>query len=79
MKKKRHGAVYGGRLHSAFALMNLKPANVLGGRRIRHPSKEGSEIAHKANIVALRIGSQAAHGHVFEHALAQSADRAFDR
>jgi len=77
--QRRHGAVYGGRLHSAFALMNLKPANILGGRRIRRPSKEGSEIANKANIVALRIGSQAAHRHVFEHALAQSADRAFDR
>ncbi len=58
--------------------MNLKPANILGGRRIRRPSKEGSEVAHKANILMLRIGLQAAHRHVFEHALAQSADRAFD-
>jgi hypothetical protein len=59
--------------------MNLKPANILGGRRIRRPSKEGGEIAHEGNIVALRIGSQTTHRHVFEHALAQSADRTFDR
>jgi hypothetical protein len=78
-EEAQRGAIDGGRLHSAFALMNLKPANILAGRRIQRPSKEGGEIAHKANIVALRIRSQAAHRHVFEHALAQSADRAFDR
>ena len=77
--QRRDGAVDGGRLHSALALMNLKPANILGGRRIRRPSKEGREVANKANIVALRIGSQAAHRHVFEHAPPQRADGAFDR
>ena len=77
--QRRHGAVDGGRLHPALALVNLKPANILGRRGIRRLSKEGREVAHKANIVALRIGSQAAHRHVFEHALPQRADGAFDR
>jgi ABC-2 type transport system ATP-binding protein len=77
--QRRNGAVDGGRLHPALALVNLKPANILGRRRIRRPSKEGREAANKANILVLRIRSQAAHRHIFEHALPQRADGAFDR
>jgi hypothetical protein len=59
--------------------VNLKPANILGRRPIRRPSKEGREAANKANILVLRIRSQAAHRHIFEHAPPQRADGAFDR
>jgi hypothetical protein len=59
--------------------VNPKPANILGRRRIRRPSKDGREVANKANILVLRIGSQTAHRHVFEHAPPQRADGAFDR
>ena len=59
--------------------MNLKPANILSCCRIRRLAKEGCEAAHNANIIALRIGSQAAHRHVFEHALPQRTNGAFDR
>jgi hypothetical protein len=59
--------------------MNLKPANILSFCRIRRLTEEDSEAAHNANIIALRVGSQAAHRHVFEHALPQRADGAFDR
>jgi hypothetical protein len=58
---------------------DLKPANILGRRRIRRLTEEGCEAAHNANIIVLRIGSQAAHRHVFEHALPQRTDRAFYR
>lgn len=77
--QRRNGAVDGWRLHAAFTLVNLKPANILGRRGIRRLSEEGGEAAHKANIVALRIRSQAAHRHIFEHALPQRVDGAFDR
>ena len=53
--QRRHGAVDGGRLHPALALVNLKPPNVLGRSGIRRLSKEGREVAHKANILALGI------------------------
>ena len=59
--------------------MNLEPANILSCRRIRRLTEEGCEATHNANIIALRIGSQAAHRHVFEHALPQRTDGAFDR
>jgi hypothetical protein len=46
-------------------------AHVLSGRRIRRLVEEGREAAHHADIVALRIGAQATHRHVFWHALPQ--------
>jgi hypothetical protein len=66
-------------LYPALALMNLEPANILSCCRIRRLTEEGCEAAHNANIISLRIGSQAAHRHVFEHALPQRADGALDR
>jgi hypothetical protein len=75
----RNGAVDGGRLYPALALVNLKAANILSRCRIGRLIKEGCEAAHNANIIVLRIGSQATHRHVFEHALPQRTDRAFDR
>ncbi len=82
MKKKRKAEteqlIVGG-YAPALALVNLKPANVLSRCRIGRLTEEGCEAAHYANIIVLRIGSQAAHRHVFEHALPQRTDRAFDR
>ena len=83
MKKKRNAEteqlIVGGRNSPLSRLVNLKPANVLSRCRIGRLTEEGCEAAHYANIIVLRIGSQAAHRHVFEHALPQRTDRAFDR
>jgi hypothetical protein len=48
-----------------------KPANILGRYRIGRLPQEGCEAARKPNILVLRVGSQAAHRHVFHHALPQ--------
>jgi len=66
-------------LYPALALVNLKPANILSRCRIGRLPQEGCEAAHKTNILVLRIGSQAAHRHVFHHALPQRTDGAADR
>jgi len=59
--------------------MHLKAADVLSGRHIGRPAEKGRKAAYHADIVALRIGPQPAHRHVFQHALPQRTDRAFDR
>jgi hypothetical protein len=59
-------------------LVHLKAADILGRRRIRRPLQECSEATNEANVVALCGRSQAAHRHIFEHALPQRADRPFD-
>ncbi|HEX3350716.1 MAG TPA: hypothetical protein VHS58_21710 [Acetobacteraceae bacterium] len=64
--------------YSALTLVNLKAADILSRRHIGRLTEEGREAAN-ANIIVLRIGSQAAHRHVFEHALPQRTDGAFDR
>ena len=74
--QRRHRAVDGRRLHAALGLMNLEAADVLGRRRVWGTTEEDREAADDAEIIALRLLAQAAHGHVFEHASAQRADRA---
>jgi hypothetical protein len=54
--------------------VNLKTPNILGGRRIRRSPDRGGEAPGEADVVALRLFAQAAHGHVFEHAPAQGTD-----
>jgi hypothetical protein len=58
--------------------MNLEAADILGRCRIRRPLEKRCEATNEANVVALRRRSQAAHRHIFEHALPQRADRVFD-
>ena len=81
MKKKRSAEteqlIVGG--YPALALVELKPANILSGCRIWRLPQEGCEAAHKTNILVLRIGSQAAHRHVFDHALPQRTHGGIDR
>jgi hypothetical protein len=58
--------------------MNLETMDILGCRRIRTPPQEGCEAPHEAYVVALRLLSQAAHRHVFKHALPERADGLLD-
>jgi hypothetical protein len=54
--------------------VDLETADVLGGRRIWRTPEKGGEAANEADVIALRLLPQAAHGHVFEHASAQRVD-----
>ena len=69
--QRRDQAVDRGRLYPDLALLHLIPANILGLRRIGRPPEERCEAAHTANIIVLRMRPQAAHRHVFQHALPQ--------
>ncbi len=77
--QRRDGTVDRGGSAPTLALVHLKPANILSRCGIGRSPQEGCEAAHETNILALRIGSQAAHRHVFEHALPQRTDGAVDR
>ena len=77
MKKKRSAdteQLMRRRLHAALSLVDLKAADILGRRRIRRSAEKRGKAPDEADVVALRLFSQAAHGHVFEHAPAQRAD-----
>jgi len=55
--------------------MNLEATDIFGGRSIGRTPEEGSKAPDEADVVTLRLFSEATHGHVFEHALMQGADR----
>lgn len=76
--QSRYRAIDALRLHATLGLMDLEVADILRGRGIRRPLEERGEAPHGTHIVTLRIVAQAAHGHVFEHALAQRTDGAVD-
>jgi hypothetical protein len=67
--QRRDGTVNRGWLYPALALVNLKPTNILSGCCIGRLPQERCEAAHETNMLVLCIGPQAAHCHVFEHAL----------
>jgi len=66
-------------LHTALGLISLETTDILGCRRIRRPLEEGGEAPHEANVIVLRMLSQAAYRHVLKHALTQRADGRLDR
>jgi hypothetical protein len=54
--------------------MQLEAAKILRHGRIRRTAEEGCEGPHVPDIVVARLLDEVAHGHVFDHALAQRAD-----
>jgi hypothetical protein len=56
--------------------MQLEAAQILRRRSVGRAADEGRKRPDVANVVAARLLAEAAHGHVFDHALAQRADRA---
>jgi hypothetical protein len=54
--------------------MQLKAANVVGGRRIGRALEECREALTALNVAALGVGSELARGHVLDHALTQRTD-----
>jgi hypothetical protein len=59
--------------------MQLEAAKIIGCRRVRRAAEEGCERPDVADIVALRLLDELAHGHVFDHAPAQRADAGADK
>jgi hypothetical protein len=61
-------------LHAILGLVDLEAADILRCRRIGWALEERGEAPHGTHIVTLCVVVQAAHDHVFEHALPQRAD-----
>jgi hypothetical protein len=55
--------------------MQLEKTEVFRRRRIGRPADKGCECPDVSHIVAARVLLEAAHGHVFDHARPQWADR----
>jgi hypothetical protein len=69
--QRRDRAVDAWRLEARLRLVHLEAAQVLGCGLVGGATEEGGEGLHIADIVMLRLGGEAAHGHVLDHALAQ--------
>src|SRR5262245_45623085 len=54
--------------------MQLKAANVVGGRRVGRALEECREALAALNVAALGVGPELAGGHVFDHSLTQWAN-----
>src|SRR6266404_418677 len=54
--------------------MQLERAQLFRGRGVGGMAEKGREPLDGTDVLALRIGHETAHVHVFEHALAQRAD-----
>ena len=71
--QRRDRAVDARRLHAGLRLVQLETAKIFGRRRVGRAADEGRERLHATDVVAARVLGEAAHGHVFDHALAQRA------
>ena len=67
----RDRAVDARRPHARLCLMQLETAKIFGRRRVGRAADEGGQRLHAADVVSARILGKAAHGHVFDHTLAQ--------
>jgi hypothetical protein len=54
--------------------MQLEAAKLLRRGRIRRSTQKDGQVLDAANVVALCVGAEVAHRHVFDHAPAQRAD-----
>ena len=77
--QRRDDAVHGRHRNAGLALLDLEPAQVVRGRRIGRSSEERGEPSDVADVVALRLPREPAHGHVVDQPLAQRADRGASR
>ena len=61
------------RPHAGLRLVHLETAKILRRRRVGRAADEGRKRLHATDVVTARVLGEAAHGHVFDHALAQRA------
>jgi hypothetical protein len=54
--------------------MQLEAAKLLRRGGIRRSTEKDGQVLDAANVVALGVGAEVAHRHVFDHAPAQRAD-----
>jgi len=73
--QRRHDAVHGRRRHPGFPLLDLEPADILGGRSMPRASQPGRELPHIALVVTLRLRAEVPDGHILDQPLAKRADR----
>ena len=72
--QRRDNAVHGRRRNAGFLLFDLEAADILGGRGVGRAPQPGREPPDIAQIVALRLRAEPAHGHILDQPLAQRAD-----
>src|SRR5712691_12471983 len=72
--ERRHGRVNALWLQTGLGQMQLERAQLFRRRGVGGTAEEARELLDSTDILALRIGHEPAHVHVFEHALAQRAD-----
>src|SRR6266851_2760861 len=66
-----HDAIW---MHTGLGQMQLERTQLFRSRAVWGTAEESREPLDGADVLALRIGHEPAHAHVFEHALAQRAD-----
>ena len=72
--QRRHSRVDALWLQTGLGQMQLERAQLFRRRGVGGTAEESRELLDSTDILALRIGHEPAHVHVFEHALAQRAD-----
>jgi hypothetical protein len=72
--QRRHGRVDGRWPHAGLGQMQLEQAQLFRRRDIGGAIEKDREPLDGTDVLALRIGREPAHAHVFEHALTQRAD-----
>ena len=73
--QRRYRAIDALWLHATLGLVDLEATDILRCRLIGRALEERGEAAHRTHVVTLRILAQAAHRHVFKHALPQRTYR----
>ena len=72
--QRRYRAVHRRRLYALLALADLERAQILAPGHVRRAAEEDCEVLDVADVIALRLLAEAAHGHVLDHATAKRAD-----
>jgi len=65
-----HDAIAGANAHADLGQVQLEPADILKGSRVRGPLEKCSEPLAAAEVTSLRAGTELARVHVLDHALA---------
>src|SRR4051794_39172344 len=77
--ESRYAAVLGRRRDAGLALLDLEPAQVIRARRIGATSQERRKPPDVADVVALRLSREPAHGHVVDQPPTKRADGGVER
>jgi hypothetical protein len=76
--QRRHDAVHRRHGNAILLLLDLEPAQVVGGRCIWRPAEERRQASDVAEIVALRLLAEPAQHHVVDQSLTKWTDRCIE-